>query len=143
MFTSLGYYDKKTDFDVLKQANELSSNKCVLIIEIMNRNYIAKYVRKTWHEIPGILLHLEEPSFDVENSRLRSIWRVYKPVGNDLNFLGEIKFDNLVYDIKELKDLVEKSGWTYKRSFGGIDLSSLRPESRRILLIAQSSTEKE
>jgi 2-polyprenyl-3-methyl-5-hydroxy-6-metoxy-1,4-benzoquinol methylase len=142
MFTSLGYYDKQTDFNILKQTNELSSKNCILIIEIMNKNYIAKYVRKTWHEIPGILLHLEEPSFDLENSRLRAIWRVYKPVGNDLNFLGKIEFNNLVYDINELKDLVEKSGWTYEISFGGFDLSSLRPESRRILLVASASPEK-
>jgi hypothetical protein len=108
----------------------------------MNKNYIAKYVRKTWHEIPNILLHLEEPSFDIENSRLRATWRVYKPVGNDLIFLGKIKFDNLVYNIKELKALVEKSGWTYEKSFGGFDLSLLQPESRRILLVARTSQEK-
>lgn len=136
MFTSIGYYDRKTDEAVLRQAKDLSRSGSILVIEVMNKEHIAHLVRKTWHEIPGELLHLEAPSYDSKNSRLFSEWRVFKPIGKDLKYLGSIEFDNLVYSHDELKSLVEKCNWQFKNSYGDMDLSSFTTKSRRIVLVA-------
>jgi SAM-dependent methyltransferase len=136
MFTSIGYYDRKTDESILRQAKEVTVSGGILVIEVVNKEQISRFVRKTWHEIPGELLHLEAPSYNPKNSRLFSEWRVFKPIGDDLKYLGRIEFDNLIYSHDELKTLIEQCGWKYKDSYGDMELVPFTTDARRIVLVA-------
>jgi SAM-dependent methyltransferase len=139
MFTSLGYYEKETDIFILEQARRLSSNGGILVIEIMNRDLVTQRLKKTWHEIPGELIYLEDPAFSPVDSRLKSTWMIYKPEGDDLRFLGNTTFDNRLYSLHELREIVEKGGWCYRKSYGGIRLTPFSFDSNKIVLIATAT----
>jgi len=136
MFTSLGYYDAETDRDVLTQVKEVSTGRGVLVVEMMNRGYAEKSLTRRKYSIGGEMLRLEESSFEEEASRLRAVWRLYRPRGADLEYVGSIRFDNRLYTRRELVELAESTGWENNRVYGGLDRGEFREHSKKAVLIA-------
>lgn len=137
MFTSLGYFDSETDRDVLRQARDLSKGEGVLVVEMMSRGYAAQNLTRRRFTEGGGLLRLEESVFDPESSRLRAVWRVYRPRGLDLEYVGSVRFDNRLYSASELEGLAGSAGWSDNRVYGGLDLSDFEPGSKRAVLVAR------
>jgi SAM-dependent methyltransferase len=136
MFTSLGYYDAETDRDVLTQVKELSTGRGVLFVEMMNRGYAERSLTRKKYSMVGDMLRLEESSFDKEASRLRAVWRLYRPRGPDLEYVGSIRFDNRLYTRRELVELAESAGWENSRVYGGLDKCEFREDSKKVVLVA-------
>jgi len=136
MFTSLGYYDARTDRDVLTQVKELSTERGVLVVEMMNRGYAEKSLTRKRFSMRREMLRLEESSFDKETSRLRAVWRMYRPRGPDLEYVGSIRFDNMLYTRRELVELAESAGWENSRVYGGLDKGEFEEDSKKAVLIA-------
>jgi SAM-dependent methyltransferase len=136
MFTSLGYYDAETDRDVLTQVKDLSTERGVLVVEMMNKSYAEKSLTKKKYSMGGEMLRLEESSFDKEASRLRAVWRLYRPRGPDLEYVGSIRFDNRLYTRRELMELAESAGWENNRVYGGLDKHEFKEDSKKVVLMA-------
>ncbi len=136
MFTSLGYYDADTDRDVLTQVKMRSRDRGVLVVEMMNRSYAERSLTRKRFSMDGEMLRLEESFFDKEASRLRAVWRMYRPRGLDLEYVGSIRFDNRLYTRRELVDLAESAGWENNRVYGGLDRGEFREDSKKAVLIA-------
>jgi hypothetical protein len=136
MFTSLGYYDSETDRDVLTQVKGLSSGRGVLVVEMMNKSYAEKSLTRKKYSMVGEMLRLEESSFDEEASRLRASWRLYRPRGPDLEYVGSIRFDNRLYSRRELVWLVKSAGWENSLVYGGLDMGEFREDSKKVVLVA-------
>jgi SAM-dependent methyltransferase len=136
MFTSLGYYDPNTDRDVLTQVKELSTRRGLLVVEMMNKGYAEKSLTRKRHSLEGEMLRLEESFFDKETSRLRAVWRLYRPRGPDLEYVGSIRFDNRLYTRRELMGLAESAGWGNSRVYGGLDRREFREDSKKVVLVA-------
>ena len=135
MFTSLGYYDAETDRDVLTQVKELTK-RGMLVVEMMNQGYAEKSLTRKKYSTVGEMLRLEESSFDKETSRLRAVWRLYRPRGPDLEYVGSIRFDNRLYTRRELMGLAESAGWENSRVYGGLDRGEFREGSKKAVLVA-------
>jgi SAM-dependent methyltransferase len=136
MFTSLGYYDAETDRDVLTQVKELSTGRGVLVVEMMNKSYAEKSLTRKKYSTVGKMLRLEESSFDKKASRLRASWRLYRPLGPDLEYVCSIRFDNRLYSRSELVELAESAGWENSRVYGGLDRREFREDSKKSVLVA-------
>jgi len=136
MFTSLGYYDPETDRDVLMQVKELTTDRGVLVVEMMNRSYAEKNLTRKRFSRAEEMLRLEESVFDKATSRLRAVWRLYRPRGRDLEYVGSIRFDNRLYTRRELVELAESAGWENSRVYGGLDRGAFREDSKKAVLIA-------
>jgi SAM-dependent methyltransferase len=134
MYTSLGYYDAETDADVLTQVKELAE-RGVLVVEMMNRDY-AKNISGRRYSAVGDLVRLEESFFDGETSRLRAVWRMYRPRGQDLEYVGSIRFDNRLYTGGELMELARSAEWENRRVYGGLDKAGFREDSKKAVLVA-------
>ena len=136
MFTSLGYYDPETDINVLTQVKELSTDRGVLVVEMMNRSYAENSLTRKRFSMVGEMLRLEESFFDEEASRLRAVWRMYRPRGQDLEYVGSIRFDNMLYTRRELVELAASAGWENNEVYGGLDRSEFKEDSKKAVLIA-------
>jgi len=134
MYTSLGYYDAETDADVLSQVRELAEHG-VLVVETMNRGYGKSLSRRRRSRV-GEYVRLEESLFDEETSRLRAVWRMYRQNGQDLEYVGSIRFDNRLYTGAELMELAGMAGWENRRVYGGLDRVGFREDSRKAVLVA-------
>jgi len=134
MYTSLGYYDAETDVEVLTQVRELVE-RGVLVVEMMNRGY-AESLNGRRYSTVGEMVRLEESFFDEETSRLRAVWRMYRPNGQDLEYVGSIRFDNRLYTDRELMELAGSAGWINHRVYGGLDKSGFNEKSKKAVLVA-------
>ena len=134
MYTSLGYYDAETDVEVLTQVRELVE-RGVLVVEMMNRGY-AESLNGRRYSTVGEMVRLEESFFDEETSRLRAVWRMYRPNGQDLEYVGSIRFDNRLYTDRELIKLAGSAGWINHRVYGGLDKSGFNENSKKAFLVA-------
>ncbi len=134
MYTSLGYYDAETDVEVLAQVRELVE-RGVLVVEMMNRGYAESLTGRRYSTV-GELVRLEESSFDWETSRLRAVWRMYRPSGQDLEYVGSIRFNNRLYSGGELMELAESAGWDNHRVYGGLDKAVFNEDSKKAVLVA-------
>jgi len=136
MFTSLGYYDPETDRDVLMPVKKLTTDRGVLVVEMMNRSYAEKNLTRKRFSRTEETLRLEESFFDKETSRLRAVWRLYRPRGPDLEYVGSIRFDNRLYTRRELVELAESAGWENSGVYGGLDRGAFREDSKKAVLVA-------
>ena len=139
LFTSFGYYDDETDRRILRDLRSLVRKGGLFIIDIMNRDYFIRNIQKTHISNPtDEHFHIEETRLDLENSRLHAVWKIYKPVGDDLEYQETITIDNRLFSLHELKSWIEDAGWRYLEVYGGFDLSPLRFDSKRLLVVAQN-----
>jgi SAM-dependent methyltransferase len=140
IFTSLGYYNEKTDKNILQQISELTKNNGVLVIDIANRDEIIRHLLpKDITQIDDNLVNIEERRINLENSRMETVWKYYRKHGDDLKHMDTFELDFRVYSLHELKRLVEESGWTYQTCYGRLNLEPFTMESKRIVLIAKKT----
>ena len=138
MFTSLGYYDRETDLDIIRQLHALTKPGGILVIDIANRDWIIKNFEEKdvqYHE-DGRVQTIER-HFDLEDSRIHNTWRFYVKQGEDLKHQETFHVDHILYSLHELKHLIQKAGWKYKVCYGEFDLSPFEMYSRRMILVSQ------
>jgi len=137
LFTSMGYWDRDTDRKILEQVRKLVKPGGLLLIDIVNRDWIIRNFQSrdvTYRE--NGLVKTVERKLDLEDSRIYNRWRYYKHQDEDLKHIDTFDVDHLLYSLHEIIELVEESGWSYKESYGGYDLSEVTINSHRILLSA-------
>ena len=138
LFTSMGYYDEDTDRDMLSQLFELTASNGILVIEIVNRDFLIRHFQAKNIDHPNNqLVLLQERTLNLEDSRMENVWTYYEKQGQDLKFIAAFNVDHTVYSLHELKQLVEASGWTYQTSYGSFDLKPLTTDTSRIVLVAK------
>ncbi len=138
MFTSLSYYDRETDLDVIRQLHALTKPGGTLVIDISNRDWIIKNFGAKdiqYHE-DGKVQTIER-RLDMEDSRAHNTWRFYDKEGEDLKHLETFHVDHILYSLHELKQLIQRAGWTYKTCYGEFDLSPFEMYSRRMIIVSQ------
>lgn len=83
------------------------------------------------------LVLIEERNLNLENSRMEGTWKYCRRQRNDLKFLDAFEVNHRVYSLHELKKLVNRSGWTYQTSYGGLNLEPLTINSNRMVLVSK------
>jgi len=140
LFSSIGYYNEKTDKEVLTQVSSLTVPQGVLIIETKNRYWLIRhFLRRGIEYIDDDLILIEERKLNLENSRMENVWKYYKRQGQNLEYLDSFELDHRVYSLHELKNLVEESGWIYQTCYDSFNLEPVQMDSNRMILVAQKS----
>jgi len=116
MFTSLSYYDRETDLDIIRQLHALSKPGGTLVIDIASRDWIIKNFGAKdvqYHEDGRV--QTTERRFDLEDSRMHNTWRFYVKKGEDLIHQETFHVDHILYSLHELKQLIQKSifSWSF------------------------------
>jgi SAM-dependent methyltransferase len=138
LFTSMGFWDEGTDREILRQLLDLSAPGGVLVVDIVNRDWLVRNFRaRDFFRWEDGRIQLATRRLDMESSRMFNIWEWYQDVDGDLVHKETIEVDHRVYTLRELKELVEESGWSYRTCYGGYDLEPLKFDSRRMILVAK------
>ena len=142
--TSFGFYDEKTNADILRQCCSLVRSKGFFALEIMNRDWIVGNFQPCGFSRYENLMLLEDRTFDAKTSRARTTW-TYLVQKNDKNFVLEkqVTIDNRLWSLHELIDLFEKTGWNFKAVYPGFGIrqGDVPPtELQRLFFIAMKPT---
>jgi SAM-dependent methyltransferase len=127
MCNSIGYTDTKDDLDLFRRILELSVDDAILVTETENRDWRLRNFFPFINHDYGNLQVYEKWEFNFENSVAQSTSCFYQKNHSvdGLSFLLNLSIRLRLYSLHELKDLLNLSGWTFIKSYGG--LSSLCP----------------
>ncbi len=114
--TLLGYYDEKTDLELLKGVRRIvREGGALAILNTVSKDLVERRAGECGHPTVandlGEFLVMESPRFDPVRSRLFNRWSFYRKEGKDLLFEGEFSFDFRVYSLNELVEMASKAGW--------------------------------
>jgi SAM-dependent methyltransferase len=118
--TSFGYYDDRTNADILRQCCSLVQPKGFFALEIMNRDWIVRNFQQRGFSRFKNLIVLEDRAFDARTSRVVTTW-TYLVQKDDKNFSLEkqVTADTRLWSLHELVDIFEKTGWEFKAVYPG------------------------
>lgn len=140
LYTSFGFYDDKTNADILRQCCGLVRSKGFFALDIMNRDWIIRNFQPRGFSRHENLTVLEDKTFDAKTSRMRSTWTCLVQK-DDKNFFLEkqITIDHRIWSLHELIDTFQNTGWTFKAAYPGLrqqqeDFQLI--EAHRLLFIA-------
>jgi len=120
VFTSLGYYDDKTNADILRQCCSLVRSRGFFALEIMNRDWIVRNFESRGFSRYENLIVLEDRTFDAKTSRIGTIW-TYLVQKDAKNFVLEkqVTIGTRLWSLHELIEIFEKTGWRFKAVYPG------------------------
>jgi len=127
-WTSVGFFSVKDDFNVFKQARELSRQGAILIIaETMHTEFLsAKFTPTSYTEINDIMM-LKNRKYDPTTSKMNESWIFYEKSGENLKFIDRVEIELHVYSPSELTCLLRNAGWEPLAFYGSF--STLQPMS--------------
>src|SRR2546426_6805237 len=120
LWTSLGYYDEETDVRILQEYGKLVRPGGILVIYIVNRDFVVRHFDPQGYEAFGDLVHIEQRHLDLVTSRMRNEWRVFPRNGEGLdhNLTGPVEDCN--YNPHQVGRLLGRRGWQPTEGFGRV-----------------------
>jgi 2-polyprenyl-3-methyl-5-hydroxy-6-metoxy-1,4-benzoquinol methylase len=141
LWTSFGFYDDKTNDDILRQCLKLVRAGGFFVIEIMNRDWLVRNLSERGFTKVKDRIILEERHFNPNNSRTYNTWTYLTKKGKNTFVLDkEIALDYRIWSLHELIEMFTRTGWQFKAAYPGFgqpqrDDSLI--ESRHLLLIVE------
>ncbi|MFQ5907351.1 MAG: class I SAM-dependent methyltransferase [Thermoplasmata archaeon] len=137
LLTSLGYWDDATDLAILRQFHDLASPGGVLVLDVINRDFVIRHFEPTSFEEYGTIAYRERRTLDLATSRIESRWTFYRKEGDSLTDPVSVNISQRVYPPHELSHLLQEAGWADVKVFGGWDLKPLSADQSRLLAVAR------
>ncbi len=141
LFTSFGFYDDKTNDDILRQCCQLVQPEGFFALEIANRDWIIKNFQERGFSRHKNVVVLQDRRFDLNTSRMNNIWS-YLMQQDDKTFTLEkqITFNHRLWSLHELVEMFERTGWQFQAAYSGFgqqqgDISLMG--ARRFLFIGK------
>jgi len=127
VWTSLGYYDRETDEDILRQVFKITKQGGLLIISdiILRENEettkyseseLGYYIAGKYHVF---LTRIIDPNY----KKLHLTWNFFTENEGKLVFIDALQLSINLYSLSELVELIENAGWKFLelRKIAGID----------------------
>jgi len=127
-WTSIGYFSRKDDLNMFKQARELSRKGAILLIsETMHSEFLSlKFTPTSYMEIDDLVI-LDSRKYDPTTLQINSSWTFYRKRGQDLIFIDKVEIDQHIYSLSGLSSLLRKACWEPVAFYGSF--STLQPFS--------------
>jgi SAM-dependent methyltransferase len=121
LFTSFGFYDDKTNADILRQCCSLVRSKGLFALEIMNRDWIVRNFQPRGFSRYEHMIVLEDRAFDAKTSRIGTTWTyLVQKDGKNFALEKQVTIDHRIWSLHELIDIFEKTGWRFKAVYPGL-----------------------
>lgn len=126
IWTSIGFYDRKTDEMIFKKvARLLKKNGVFMILNTMSRERLLNIFCPSMYEETEKYVKLNRITYDKMRSIIYNKWEFYEKVNKDLLYVDEYDFSLRVYSLPELVDMAEKAGLVFKDAYHS--LLSMQP----------------
>src|SRR2546427_3969415 len=103
LWTSLGYYDEDTDVQILQEYAKLVRPGGILVIYIVNRDFVIRHFDPQGYAAFGDIVHIEQRHLDLASSRMRNEWRLFPPEGEEPGHISSPPVRNRVHRLPELR----------------------------------------
>ncbi len=140
MWQSLGYWDEETDRSILKQLHGLTKEKGLLVVDVLNRDNLVKYLTPfgLTRFDDGTEQH-EHRRLNFDTSHLELLWEFYDREGADLKHKSTAKVRFRVYSLHELRGLLDRAGWQPLEEVGSFQLDPVTPERKRLIVVSSKA----
>jgi len=140
MWQSLGYWDDETDVSILRQFHDLTTEKGLLVVDVLNRDHLVKHLTPFGlsRYDDGTEQH-EHRRLNLETSHLELVWEFYKREGEDLKHRSTAKVRFRVYSLHELRAVLRHAAWNPLEEVGSFALEPVSPERKRIIAVASKA----
>jgi SAM-dependent methyltransferase len=134
MFTSFGYFDdRREDMIVLQNMFKSLQPGGACLIEVLGKERLAKMFQSTTSTIlPDGTLMVERHEIFDDWTRVRNEWLLIKN--------GKVKrfqFHHTVYSGLELRDRLERAGFTGVKLYGSLAGDEFGPDAERLVAVAR------
>jgi len=121
LWTSFGFYDDKTNENILHDCLSLVKPGGFFLLEVVNRDWLLQnYAECRFTRFKDRIL-LQEGEFNPYNSRNYSTWTFLKQSGADTYTVEKaIELDHRIWSLHELVNLFENAGWRYEAVYPGL-----------------------
>ncbi len=139
MFTSFGYFDDKNeDIQVLRNIVTSLRPGGVCLIDVMGKERLARILQPTKSDrLPdGTKLIQQHEIFD-DWTRVRNEWILIRK-----DRAKTFTFHHTIYSGQELKDRMERVGFTEIMLFGNLDGDEYGPNAQRLVAVARKPEPK-
>jgi SAM-dependent methyltransferase len=137
LWTSLGYYDEETDVRILQEYAKLVRPGGILIVYIVNRDFVVRHFDPQGYETFGDIVHIEQRHLDLATSRMHNEWRFFRRNGDDLDHILTVPIEHCLYSLHELRRLVIRGGWQFVEAFGGFKMGPPSIDSPTQLVVGR------
>jgi SAM-dependent methyltransferase len=142
MFNSLGYSGVDQDLITLQNLLTLSSkNGCILITQTENRDWRLKnFEPYIISDFDKLQVH-EYWKFNLVNSTSEGNWKFYrkKNRSRSLQLALDLQLSQRSYSLHELKEVINRSGWRFVKSFGSIEqLQQVSSDTQEIVTVSKN-----
>ena len=121
IWTSLGYYDKKTDQKILSDSYKLLKKKgLLLILNTMSMDYLTNHYYPSPVDESKNYVILHKQKFDRHHGIMDSDWIFYRKTGRDLKYIDTINIKLRIYYINEMIEMAEKAGFRFIAAYDSI-----------------------
>lgn len=132
MYTSFGYFDDKND-DLIVLKNVFAGLKPggAFLIDVMGKERLARIFQPTVsNELKDGTMIVQRPVIYDDWTRVKNDWTIIKG-----DHAKTFTFQHTVYSGQELKDRMEKTGFTNIKLYGGLDGSAYDIDAQRLVII--------
>ena len=122
VWTSIGFFDEKTDEAIFTNARKYSKDDALLVIAgCASRDQLLRiFSRRIWEEIGDIII-LHDNELGCFQSRLKSTWYVYeKSLDKKLSFIGKLTLNLRLYSVHEILSILNRASWSLVEAYGNI-----------------------
>ena len=144
VWNSLGYYDRRSDEEILARSRRLVSEGSLLILaNLPHRDQMVSRGRvvRTFGRY-GDLLILEDMEFDPVRSVLST--RMYLLLDEGAGYVrraGEVYSEMRIYTPTELGEIMERTGWSLESVYGDVKrLEKFDPARSPLTMVARAVT---
>jgi SAM-dependent methyltransferase len=139
IFTSIGYFDERSDMNFFRDLSKLCKKNGVFVLETVNRDWIVRNFETTGiGNISNIELQ-EFRAFNFETSFLENVWKFYRMRGDEREHLATIPFNLRIYGAHELVKMLKTTDWKDAKAYDGLELEPLvfSSLSSRLVIVAE------
>ena len=137
LWTSLGYYDEETDVRILQEYVKLVRPGGILIVYLVNRDYVVRHFDPQGYESFGDIVHIEQRHLDLATSRMQNEWRFFRRNGEDLDHIFTTAIEHCIYSLHDLQGLMVRGGWSVVEAFGGFKMDPPSIDSPTQLVVGR------
>ncbi len=131
LFSSLGYWGDEGDRRAVAEFRRVLRPGGSLVIETMHRDVLmAVFGPKSWEELPGGALMIEERTFDYERGMILARHEIVERDGSRLSARYEFR----VYTATELIGFARDAGFEQVSCYGDFDEAPLSRNTRLVLV---------
>jgi ubiquinone/menaquinone biosynthesis C-methylase UbiE len=132
VWTSIGYYDKKTDQRIFRMiSRHMRRNGLFLLLNTMSHEYLLNhYCQNLYDETDKYLVLHKGNEFDRFHSVNANKWVFYEKKGKDLLYLDELEMRLRIYSLSEIVEMAELAGLKLLEAYDNLrNLAPARPDS--------------